>query len=74
MAIIGRLQHSFWHVPAIANGVLAGLVAITAPCAVVEPWHSIIIGIIGACIQYGSSILLVKLKIDDPLDGMNILL
>jgi len=51
------------------NGILAGLVAITAPCPVVKPWAAALIGAIGAPVYYFSSMLLKKLKIDDPLDA-----
>jgi Amt family ammonium transporter len=48
------------------NGALAGLVAITAPCAFVDPWAAIIIGAIGGTIVVLGVILLDKLQIDDP--------
>jgi ammonia channel protein AmtB len=50
---------------AIGNGVLAGLVSITAPCPVVEPWAALLIGLIGGAVYYGSCKLLEKLRIDD---------
>jgi Amt family ammonium transporter len=51
------------------NGILAGLVGITAGCSVVEPYAAIIIGIIAAPVYYYSSMLLKRLRIDDPLDA-----
>jgi Amt family ammonium transporter len=58
------------------NGALAGLVAITAPCAFVDPWAAITIGAIGGIIVVYGVILLDKLHIDDPVGaapvhGMN---
>jgi Amt family ammonium transporter len=54
------------------NGVLAGLVSITCPCAVVEPWAAFVIGVLGAFVYLGASKLLKKLRIDDPLDAFPI--
>ena len=56
----------------MCNGILAGLVAITGNCVVIEPWASALIGAIGAAIYYGFSALLRKLKIDDPLDASSV--
>jgi Amt family ammonium transporter len=52
------------------NGVLAGLVAITAPCAYVTPLISIVIGAIGGAIVVYGALLLEKLKIDDPVSAV----
>lgn len=52
------------------NGILSGLVGITAGCAVVEPWASMLIGITSGWIYVGASKLLVKLKIDDAVDAV----
>jgi len=56
-------------VGAFCNGILAGLVSITAGCAVTKAWEAIVIGIIGGFIYQGSSMLLVHLKIDDVVDA-----
>jgi Amt family ammonium transporter len=58
-----------WDLIAVCNGALAGLVAITAGCSTTEPWAAIICGMLGAiCIKYSGALLL-KLKIDDPLEA-----
>ncbi|MDC7233073.1 MAG: ammonium transporter [Spirochaetales bacterium] len=48
------------------NGALAGLVAVTAPCAFVDPWAAIVIGFIGGILVVLAAILLDKMRIDDP--------
>ena len=48
------------------NGALAGLVAVTAPCAYIEPWAAIAIGGIAGYIVVRGVELLDKLQIDDP--------
>eukprot|EP01051_Picozoa_sp_SAG22_P030654 SAG22_NODE_12004_length_460_cov_0.700831_1_plen_108_part_01 len=51
------------------NALLAGLVAITCPCAVVEPWAACVIGGVAAFVYGYSAKLLLKLEIDDPLEA-----
>jgi len=48
------------------NGALAGLVAITAPCAYVEPWASLVIGVVAGYVVVRGVELLDKLHINDP--------
>ncbi len=48
------------------NGALAGLVAVTAPCAFIDPWAAIVIGAVGGVLVVLAAIGLDKLKIDDP--------
>jgi len=52
------------------NGLLAGLVAITAPCAFVDPWAAVVIGLIAGVLVVFASSLLEKLKIDDPVGAV----
>ena len=51
------------------NGILAGLVSISAGSAFVKPWEAVIIGAIGGLIYQGASMLLRKLRIDDVVDA-----
>lgn len=58
-----------WDVGAMCNGLLAGLVSITAGCSTTEAWASLVVGILGGFIVVGTSKLIQYLKIDDPLDA-----
>jgi Amt family ammonium transporter len=54
-----------------ANGLLAGLVAITAPCGSVANWAAIVIGIIGGIIVYAGVMFNENvLKLDDPVGAI----
>ena len=73
VALIERINSNVWVVPAVCNGILSGLVAITGPCSVVKPWAALIIGITGGGFYWCSSNALAKfLKIDDPLDAFSV--
>jgi len=54
------------------NGALAGLVAITSPCATVTPTSAIIIGAIGGVIVVLSVLFFDKLRIDDPVGAISV--
>ena len=55
------------------NGMLAGLVAITAPCAFVSPTSSVIIGSIAGLVVCGGVLLNDRvLKIDDPCGAISV--
>lgn len=53
------------------NGALAGLVAITASCAFVESWASIVIGLGAGIVVVLSIRLFEKLRIDDPIYALS---
>lgn len=55
------------------NGSLAGLVAITAPCAFVSPWAAVVIGAISGILVVLSVIFIErKLKVDDPVGASSV--
>jgi Amt family ammonium transporter len=54
----------------MVNGMLAGLVAITAPCAFTSPAYSAIIGIIAGVLVIYAAIFIEKIGIDDPVGAI----
>ncbi|EFA81012.1 ammonium transporter [Heterostelium album PN500] len=51
------------------NGLLGGLVSASASCSMVDPWAGFVIGCVSSFVYLGTSKLLLKLRIDDPLDS-----
>ena len=54
------------------NGMLAGLVAITAPCAFVGPGSSVIIGLIAGVVVCVGVLFNDRVKIDDPCGAISV--
>jgi Amt family ammonium transporter len=67
-----------WHISPVkkpdpsmsVNGVLAGLVAITAPCAFVDPIGAVLIGAVAGVLVCLATTWLEKARIDDPVGAV----
>ncbi len=81
-AAFGAVIAMFWvqfrgpdHKPdpgMMVNGMLAGLVAITAPCAFVQPYAAAVIGTIAAVVVVESVWFFEKRGIDDPVGAISV--
>lgn len=74
---ISAMFYMWWFGPAkkpdpsmSVNGILAGLVAVTAPCAFIDPWAAVVIGLVGGVLACIFSTWLEKAKIDDPVGAV----
>ncbi|GAB5352999.1 hypothetical protein AAMO2058_000001000 [Amorphochlora amoebiformis] len=56
----------------VLNSALAGLVAITAGCATMTAWGSLLAGLFAAPLYKASSLFMAKLRIDDPVDAISV--
>jgi len=56
----------------MANGMLAGLVAITAPCAFVAPWAAALIGSIAGVLVIESILFFERRGVDDPVGAISV--
>ncbi|TLS49711.1 ammonium transporter [Paenibacillus antri] len=54
----------------VMNGALSGLVAITAGCAFVNQWQSIVIGLVAGLIVIWATLFIDRLKVDDPVGAV----
>lgn len=73
--VIGASLMALWtmrtvDVSQVGNGAIGGLVAITAPCAFVEPAGALVIGLLGGALIPPVVVLLERLGVDDPLGAI----
>jgi len=59
-------------VSSLANGLLAGLVSITAGCDSANEYWALFAGLIGGVTFWSSSRLMKYLQVDDPLDAFSV--
>jgi len=70
--ITAKLLSGKADVPAMVNGVLSALVAITAGAAFVEPWAAVIIGLVTSSFTYWAAVFFESKGIDDPIYAFSI--
>mmetsp|Transcript_775 Transcript_775/g.2331 ORF Transcript_775/g.2331 Transcript_775/m.2331 type:complete len:515 (+) Transcript_775:243-1787(+) len=58
-----------YDVTELCNGIIAGLVAVTAGCAVIEPWAALVVGTGGAAAYHAGAAALVRLRVDDAVNA-----
>jgi hypothetical protein len=57
----------------LCNGMLAGLVSITAPCAYVAPWAAVLIGCVAGFLVICSVLFIERcLRVDDPVGAISV--
>jgi Amt family ammonium transporter len=70
--ITGENKDARFDLTALTNGVLAGLVTVTASSDCVEPWVAVLCGFIGGTTYSVACLVMNKLRIDDPVDAFQI--
>ncbi|HLF94025.1 MAG TPA: ammonium transporter [Planctomycetota bacterium] len=71
--VLSKIWFGKWDGSMAGNGCLAGLVAITAPCAFVSAGDAAIIGALGGLLVVASVVFIDrKLKIDDPVGAVSV--
>ncbi|CAM9899700.1 unnamed protein product, partial [Heterosigma akashiwo] len=66
---LARLINGFIDPEAANNGILGGLVAITASCAVVDPEGAFVVGLVAGATYFGAAKLLLRLGVDDVVNA-----
>lgn len=61
-----------WDLGMAINGIISGLVAITASCAWVEGWAASFIGALAGALMYGSVRFLDAMGVDDPVGAVSV--
>ena len=72
ITFISKFRYGKYDTGLTVNGALGGLVGITAPCASVDPWAAVVIGLVAAPVVLFGVELLDKLKIDDVVGAVSV--
>jgi len=59
-----------WSFLMTLNGSLAGMVSLCAGCNLYEPWAALIVGAMGGGLHLGIHHLMLRFRLDDPLDAV----
>ena len=70
--ITGQNKHIRMDFSGLTNGILAGLVSITAGCDCIEPWGAVVVGILGSFVYSLAVRLLDAVQVDDPLEAFQV--
>jgi Amt family ammonium transporter len=68
--LLSRYVDNHWSPAGAMNGILSGLVAITAGCANVDTYGAFFIGLVAAPLYVAASKALIKLELDDVVDAV----
>lgn len=71
-ALLSVLINKKWSLLMCVNGMLIGAVSICAGCNAVPTWAATVIGLIAGAIYVASSLAVLKLQLDDPLDSISV--
>merc|ERR1712190_90775 len=67
--LLRLIMYKRYDIGGMCNGILAGLVSITAGCGNVDCGWAVFIGVFGGLVFQAASSLLKTLRIDDPIDA-----
>lgn len=68
--VVSRLMTGYYQVIDIINGILAGLVAITACAHLASPFSAMVVGAIGYLAYLAGKTLLIRWRIDDAIEAV----
>lgn len=70
MVVVLKIVEKKFDTRGVNNGILAGLVSVTAGAPLIDPEGAFVIGVVSAGVYYSSAGLLVKLRIDDVVEAV----
>ena len=70
--ISSYIMYRNYDVNQMGNGAIGALVAITSPCAFVDPWAAVVIGFIAGLIVPPGEMMFERFRIDDPINCLTV--